>query len=494
VTTRSLRASFPARQLQVVYVDELQASLASASGGNPPSVARAEDLAYVVYTSGSTGRPKGVAVQHRQVLNRLAWMWSAYPWRAGEVACQKTAVSFVDALWEWLGALLRGVPTVVVSDAVVRDPEAFVRTLGRHGVSRLWVVPSLLRMLLDRFPDLQARLPRLRFWVSSGEALSRDTLARFERAMPDSILYNLYGLSEAWDVSWYEPAPEHDGLPRVPIGRPLPNVETYVLDAYLEPVPIGVPGELYVGGVGLACGYVNRPELTAERFLAHPFRHAPGARLYRTGDLARYLADGNLDYLGRADQQVKIRGARVELGEVEAALARYPGIRDTVVIADEDAAGQARLVAYLVAAQSRASAGELRRFLKKSLPDAMVPGSFVWLDALPLTPSGKIDRGALPEPDAAPATLEDEFAGPRTPTERAVAEIWAKVLDLERVARDDNFLEVGGHSLVAAQVMAQLRQRFGVRLPVRLLFEHPALSDFASAVDAAVGDRVEANA
>jgi amino acid adenylation domain-containing protein len=317
-----------------------------------------EQLAYVIYTSGSTGKPKGVAVEHRQLLNRLAWMWETYPFIANEVGCQKTALNFVDSLWELLGPLLQGIPTVIIPEDVVGDPYALVETMALHRVSRIWVVPSLLSVLLDTYPDLQRRLPALTFWVSSGEALSAELLSRFRRAMPESVLFNLYGTSEVWDATWYDPRSIEGRLPRVPIGKPIRNVTTYVLDAQLRPVPIGVPGELHVGGVGLARGYLNRPELTREKFVPDPFSSDPESRLYKTGDLARYRPDGNLEHLGRIDQQVKIRGVRVEPGEVESVLLGHPFVGKAAVVASKDTGNDATLVGYVTARSSVLEAPE----------------------------------------------------------------------------------------------------------------------------------------
>jgi acyl carrier protein len=266
-----------------------------------------------------------------------------------------------------------------------------------------------------------------------------------------------------------------------PIGRPLPNTRAYVVDAHLNAVPIGVPGELLVGGVQLARGYWNRPELTAEKFIADPFR--PGERLYRTGDLVRYLADGNIEFLGRIDEQVKIRGFRIELGEIESALSQHPAIREAVVLAREDSPGDKRLVAYLVAKGEAPSASELKEFLARQLPHHMVPSAFVVLQALPLTPNGKVDRRALPAPDGA-AYTSPGYEAPLGEVESALAQIWAEVLMLERVGRHDNFFELGGHSLLAMQVVVRVRQALSVELPMRDLFATPILADLGSRIEA----------
>src|SRR5262249_37097693 len=285
-------------------------------------------------------------------LNALAWMWQAYAFTTQEVCCLKTSMSFVDATHELLGPLLHGVPTVLIPDEVVQDPLRFVALLATRAVTRLRLVPSLLCLLLDTYPDLQHRLPNLKLWFVSGETLAPDLCQRFLEGMLHSRLVNLYGASEdAADVTWYEANLQRHVPVCVPIGRPIANTQVYVLDRHPQPLPIGVPGKLYVGGAGLAHGYLYRHDLTAATFLPHPFSPEPGARLYKTGDLARYLPDGNLEFLGRVDHQVKMRGYRIELREIETALERHPAMRQAVVLAREDAPGDTRLVAYVVAGQ-----------------------------------------------------------------------------------------------------------------------------------------------
>ncbi|HSH77597.1 MAG TPA: AMP-binding protein, partial [Herpetosiphonaceae bacterium] len=439
-----------------------------------------DSLAYIIYTSGSTGQPKGAAVEHRQILNRLWWMWQAYPFAPDEVSCQKTALSFVDSLWELLGPLLQGIPTVILPDRTVRDLHLLVQSLGEHRVSRLWLVPSLLRVLLDSFPDLQRRLPALKMWVSSGEMLPGELLQRFQQVMPDSTLYNLYGTSETWDVTWFAPPSAAPGTSRVPIGRPIANMQTYILDQQLEPVPIGVPGELYIGGLGLGRGYVNRPELTMERFIRHPLLNSARSPLYRSGDLARYLPDGNIEYLGRTDGQIKLRGFRIEPGEIEAALARYPDLRQAVVVAHDDEEAGARLVAYVVPKQPPGPAAhELRVFLRGRLPEHMIPTAFVSLDTLPLGVSGKVDRRALRTPDPAGTEVEAAFAAPRDDLELQLALMWEQLLGRKHIGVRDNFFELGGHSLLAVRLFAQIHERLGRRLPLATLFEAPTIEELA---------------
>ena len=321
---------------------------AGEDGANLGVAIAPENLAYVIYTSGSTGRPKGVLAMHRGAVNRFAWMWEAYPFEAGEVCCARTSLSFVDSVWEIFGPLLGGIRTVIIPEEKLRDVAQLVATLAQNGVTRLVLVPSLLVAMLDSFDDLGARLRALKYWITSGEALSAELARRFRERIPHGILINLYGSSEvAGDVTCFDlgkATPTHG----IPIGRPIANTQTYIVDRDLRPVPVGVPGELLVGGEGLSRGYHNLPELTAEKFIANPFDSRAAARLYRTGDLARYLPDSQIEFLGRRDRQVKIRGFRIELGEIEAVLSRHPSVKNAIVMAREDGTGGPRLVAYIV--------------------------------------------------------------------------------------------------------------------------------------------------
>ncbi len=438
--------------------------------------------AYIVYTSGSTGAPKGALIPHRQILNRLNWMWAAYPQQPGDVGSVKSALSFVDSLWELLGYLLQGTPAAIISDDAMRDPHALVEALARAGVTQVWLVPSLLRVLLDTVPDLAARLPRLLFWVSTGEVLPRDLDLAFHRALPHATLYNLYGTSEVWDATWYDPAQasatDHLGE-RVPIGRPIGNVRAYVLDAQGQPSPIGVPGELYIGGGGLSDGYVNRPELTAERFLPDPYMPTPGARMYRTGDLARWLPDGNIELVGRADHQVKIRGWRVEPGEIEALLRRQETIKDAVVTADGEDATR-RLIAYVVPqAGSQVDLRATRDALARALPLVLIPGHIIVLDAFPTTPSGKINRKALPPPEVRDGEPGAASAAPVGATETRLVRLWAEMLKLDTVGIHDDFFALGGHSLLGVRLFARIEEEFGRRLPLSLIFSAPTIAQLA---------------
>jgi acyl carrier protein len=400
-------------------------------------------------------------------------------------------MSFTDSIQELLGPLLMGIPTVLIPDAVLQNLPRFAQTLAMHRVTRLILVPSLLRELLDTYGDLQDRLPTLTLCFTGGEALSSELWQRFREQLPHCRLVNLYGMSEASaDTTWYDTSIEPPSLAAVLIGRPLANTQVYVLDPHLQPVAIGVPGELYVGGASLTRGYLNRPDLTAERFIPHPFSHEPGARLYKTGDLVCYRPDGNLEYLGRLDHQLKLRGIRIELREIEAALAQHPAVREAAVIAREDVPGELQIVAYVVPVQEPGPAiRELRRFLEKQLPMAMVPTIFVMLATLPLTSSGKVDRRALAISDSVMPAPDDLYVAPQTPIEEQVAAIWCDVLGLERVGMHDNFFELGGHSLLAMQLLWRIRDATCVEVSLVSFFEMPTVAGMVAIVETA--DRTE---
>lgn len=484
VTSSQLAHLFPEDPARrTVRLDHDRHHIAQGPATDPGARPGARQLASITYTSGSTGRPKGVAVEHRQILNRLSWMWESYSFDPGEVGAQVMATSFVDSLWELLGPLLCGVPTVIVPIEQARSLTGLVDTLAAAGATRLWLVPSHLRALLDTHPDLRHRLPRLRFWVSTGESLPLDLYDRFQALMPHATLYNLYGTSEVWDATWYDP--RCDGAPRwrVPVGRPIRNVQAYVLDRWRQPVPPGVAGELYVGGQGLARGYLGLPDLTTEVFVPHPFDEAPAARLYRTGDRARHLPDGSLELLGRRDDQLSLRGFRIEPGEVEDHLRAHPAVRDAAVAAETTPAGDLRLVAYVVARVAPgAGRAELRAHLAERLPPYSVPNAFVHLDSLPLTPSGKVDYRRLPAGPAGRWSAEASYAAPRTAVEAVVADLWRDVLHEPHIGIHDDFFAGGGHSLLAARIVSELQRLFRVDLPLRRLFETPTVAGLVAAL------------
>jgi amino acid adenylation domain-containing protein len=474
LTVQRLRDRVARSASEIICVDTAWDTVATVNAGNPDSGVGSDDLAYVIYTSGSTGTPKGVLAPHRACVNRFSWMWNRWPFTPADVCCQKTALSFVDSVWEIFGPLLQGVRNVIIPDEVREDPSGLVDTLAANRITRIVLVPSLLRLLLDSVPDIGRRLPDLKFWVTSGEAITPELARRFAQALLGATFVNLYGSSEvAADVTSYV-IRDSEPLDRIPIGRPIANTRIYILDRDSNPVPIGAAGEIHVGGHAVARGYLHDPELTSKKFVLDPFGRDPEARLYATGDHGRFLPDGNIELLGRVDDQVKIRGVRIELGEIEAALSAHPSIT-AAVIRVVGAGGDERLIGYVVPRDGALSSSDLRRFVREKLPDYMVPSSFVLLDALPMTPNGKVDRLALPPPDPR-AESEREYIPARTPTEKALAEIMAEVLGLDRVGVHDNFFELGGHSLLGIRVIARVRKIFRVELPLRRLFEEPTIA------------------
>ncbi|MEY9827946.1 amino acid adenylation domain-containing protein [Bradyrhizobium japonicum] len=441
-------------------------------------------LAYVIYTSGSTGTPKGVQNEHRAIINRLIWMQKAYALNAADVVLQKTPFGFDVSAWEFFWTLLEGATLVLALPGAHKDPDALVNLMISQRITTAHFIPSMLVSFMDtNGVDRCTSLQRL---VCSGEALSASLMQKVRRVLPWTGLHNLYGPTEAAiDVTAWNCPADFDGAV-VPIGRPIANTRIYLLDARGELVPFGAVGELYIGGAGVARGYLNRPELTAERFIASPF--VDGDRLYRTGDLARYLPDGNLEFLGRNDDQVKIRGFRIEPGEIAARLCEHEWVREAVVVARQNRAGDKHLIAYVAGAPEAGSdegdggglAGALRAHLSTRLPDYMVPAAFVPIAALPLTVNGKLDRKALPAP-ADEAYALAAYEAPRGEVETMLAGIWAELLGLERVGRHDNFFELGGHSLLAVQLISQALNR-GLILGAADLFQAPVLKLLASKV------------
>ena len=445
----------------------------------------AESCMYVIYTSGSTGRPKGVEGTHRASMNRFSWMWEGYPFLDGETCCQKTFLGFVDSIWEIFGPLLRGVPSVILPDEAIVDPDRLVQLLSKYEVTRIVLVPSLLRVILEGVEDIQNRLPKLRLWTCSGEVLPTYLVNRFSLALPKATLLNVYGSSEvAADVTCHEITTGDSNRP-VPIGRPITNAQLFILDRHMNQVPVGVPGEIHVGGDCVALGYLRNPELTSERFIAHHFEWGSSARLFKTGDFGRYLPNGEVEYLGRTDNQVKIRGIRVEPGEIEAVLASQPMVRDAVAVL-VDRSGQQRLTAYLeVRSGFHPDVDELRRFMRSRLPAYMVPSDYLIVDAFPLLPSGKIDRKTLAIQTSARPIGDRGYVAPQTPTQERLAAIWRTLLKVEEIGITDNFFELGGHSLMVMQVVARIRRELEVEVPIRILFEDPTIRGLAKEVEEA---------
>jgi amino acid adenylation domain-containing protein len=434
-------------------------------------------LAYAIYTSGSTGHPKGAMVHHAGIRNRLLWMQQAYGLGPGDTVLQKTPYSFDVSVWEFFWPLLAGARVAFARPGEHRDPAALAARIAAEGATVLHFVPSMLQVFLDE-PGI-ARCRTLRRVVASGEALAPELVRRFHERLPGVALENLYGPTEASVDVTFQPCPPEGAARAVPIGRPIANTRIHLMDRGGRPVPVGVAGELWIGGVNVGRGYLGRPELTAERFVPDPLGDRSD-RLYRTGDLARHRPDGAIEYLGRIDHQVKLRGVRIELGEVETVLLRHPEIREAAVAVRETGAVR-RLVGY-VAPAAAARHDELRRFLLEHLPEAMVPARFVGLDALPLSPNGKLDRKALPAPDPASARGEVAFRPPESAVEVALAQAWSEALDVPRVGLLDNFFALGGDSILSIRVLARARD-LGLPMTLQQIFRHQTLGELARAVD-----------
>jgi amino acid adenylation domain-containing protein len=486
VTEERLAHRLPQKDLSLVRLDRDWPTIGLGRDRNPERDVSPANLAYVLYTSGSTGTPKGVLGTHGGVLNALQWMWRTFPFDQNEVCCHRTSISFGDSIQELFGPLLRGIPVILLDRERIVDPFRMVEALARHPVTRIVLVPSLLRLLLDSVGDLAGRLPQLKLWISSGEALSQDLARRFRECLPDRRLINIYGASEMSDiVTWCEVDDFGADRKNPPIGRPIANMEIHLLDDSLRPVPVGVPGELCVAGLGLARGYLNRPELDREKFVAYPFSSRRYPRLYRTGDIARFLEDGSIEYLGRRDDQVQIRGCRVELKEVEAALRSHPAVKQAVVVARPEEHEDLRLTAYVLPEDASVlTVNELHRFVRGALPDYMLPSRYSFVDTLPLTSSGKIDRPALAAAGEGVPVSPSEVGAPRSVAEDLLVGIWIQVLKLEHIGVADNFFELGGHSLLAGQLLARVRRVFRVALPLRALFDSPTVAELASQIEA----------
>ncbi|HTG43499.1 MAG TPA: amino acid adenylation domain-containing protein, partial [Verrucomicrobiae bacterium] len=460
-----------------ICLDEQSEAIRAQPRQLPPSGVTPESIAYVIYTSGSTGQPKGVPVPHRGI-TRLVCHTDYVEITPSDHIAQASNASFDAATFEIWGALLNGACVVGMSKETALSPQDFAEALRDEEISILFLTTALFNQLAREVPGVFSSLKTVLF---GGEAVDPKWVQAVLACDPPQRLLHVYGPTENTTFSTWHPVAElseDDGT--VPIGKPIANSEAYILDAHLQPVPIGVTGELYVGGDGLALGYWNRPELTAEKFISHPFRANSAARLYRTGDAARFDESGNVEFMGRLDQQVKLRGFRIELGEIEALLARHPAVGIGLVMLREDVPGDKRLVAYLVPKGPAPDPAELRNHLKSQLPDYMVPSAFVFLEAFPLTPNEKVDRKALPVPEQNRPALNKSFVAPRDAVEQQLAKIWEKVLGVQPIGVADNFFDLGGHSLLAVKVFSQIEKNLGKKLPLATLFRAPTIEQIAS--------------
>ncbi|WP_323145155.1 non-ribosomal peptide synthetase, partial [Massilia phyllosphaerae] len=478
-TSMTGEAALPVLELDVpaLFADQAEHNPDPASLG-----LHASRLAYIIYTSGSTGQPKGVMVEHRNVLNLILAHIALTKVSSRDRVLQFASMNFDSSVEEIFASMAVGAVLVLRPSHVVTPDRDFIQFALEHRITVL-DLPTAFWHEWVQTRESRDLLPDLRLTIVGGEKAELRHLQSWfaDRHRHNSQWLNAYGPTETTACASYfcTGYGRFSSTIEIPIGRPIANAQMYILDRRLQPVPLGVAGEIYIGGAGVARGYLNRPDLTAERFIPDPFSPAAGARMYRTGDLGRYLADGNIEYLGRNDFQVKIRGFRIELGEIEARLAACDGVREAIVIAREDQPGDKRLVAYVVPQPGREiSTAILRAELATTLADYMLPGAFVSLDTLPLTPNGKLDRNALPAPDQA-AIVVRAYEAPQGPTEQAIAEIWQDLLGIEWIGRHDHFFELGGHSLLAAQVVSRVNKAFEIEIPVIALFKNPIFVNFS---------------
>ncbi|MGZ4122977.1 MAG: non-ribosomal peptide synthetase, partial [Tumebacillaceae bacterium] len=481
VAHKHLLGNLPTHEAEVVLLDAEDAAFAHESAENAEIDVTGEHVAYVMYTSGSTGTPKGVVIPQHGVV-RLVKETDYIEFGACHVFLQFAPISFDAATLEIWGALLNGAK-LVIAPAGKLSLQELGDVLLRHRVTTLWLTAGLFHQMVEGHFEYFKHVRQL---LAGGDVLSPVHVKKVLQQLPGCVVVNGYGPTESTTFATCHRMTDvsHVGA-TVSIGRPIANTQVYVLDAGLQPLPIGVPGELYIAGDGLALGYLNQPELTEERFVHNPFAGDAEAQMYKTGDLVRYLPDGTLEFLGRIDGQVKIRGFRIEPGEIEAALELHAAVREAVVIAREDVPGDKRLVAYAVLHEAgTASVSDIRHFLKDKLPEHLLPSNVVLLDQFPLTPNGKVDRRALPAPDAS-LQVESEYVAPRTETEQQLAEIWQEVLGASQVGIYDNFFELGGHSLMATQLLSRMRNTFEVELPLRILFEAPTVAELAVQIEQA---------
>ncbi len=476
---------------ELVCIDAAQPQADEADQQNPSPLATPDNLAYIIYTSGSTGSPKGVLVNHRGVVSYFSWFGIVFELGTNSVVLQLASFAFDLSIRDLICPVTLGAHIVMVSDTEVQDPFHLVRKMEEHGVTAFGSTPSFLSSIIDAVDRTGGNYRSLCRIFSGGEALPATLAQRILGTFNGHVrLSNEYGPTECTMTSaHHEVAEIQSDRPIVMLGRPLANVRMYVLDTHLNVLPIGIPGEIHIGGIGLARGYLNRPELTQEKFIPNPF--TPGERLYKTGDLGRWLPTGDLEFLGRLDRQTKIRGFRIELGEIEAALMELPEVRRATVEVFEPTPGDRRIAAYIIpATDDLPSPDALQAKLRVRLPDYMIPNAFILLDRFPLTPRGKIDRPALPDPTYSNIDRAEEFVAPQTPAEKLIAHIWSDVLKVDRVGVNDDFFALGGHSLAAVQVVIRIRDETNAELPVRAAFEFPTVSELATYLEGVLGETV----
>jgi amino acid adenylation domain-containing protein len=497
LTEESMRPAIPRCAAQVVCVDTERDAIASEIVQNPVTNVNGDNLVYVIYTSGSTGQPKGALITHRNVVRLFQATWPWYQFDEHDVWTMFHSYAFDFSVWEMWGALIHGGRLIVVPYMVSRSPREFYELLHRERVTILNQTPSSFQELMKADEAAGgAHELALRYVIFGGEELQMSSLrAWFERhGDQHPRLVNMYGITETTVHVSYRPLSMADTAAGSVIGRPIPDLEIYLLDAELHPVPPGASGEIFVGGAGVGRGYLQRPELTKQRFVDNPFNGNPVSKLYRSGDLARWLPDGDLEYLGRIDNQVKIRGYRVELNEIVAALNTHPAVQASAVVARKDETANLRLLAYVVISQDKVppAADELRDLLSARLPDYMVPAVFLQLQSLPLTPNGKLDFNALPAPDDNNMLPNENYVSPCTVLEEKLLLLVADLLGVDRVGMNDNFFLIGGHSLFGTRLIARIRDSFGVDLPLRSIFESPTPAQLAQQIETLVATKVEA--
>jgi amino acid adenylation domain-containing protein len=481
LTQSHLIATLPKHNAQLVCLDR-ESEVVTPSPPLPLSPSP-HHLAYVIYTSGSTGTPKGVGISHRSLVNHCQTVGLEYEIAGSDRLLQFASLSFDVAAEEIFPCLVRGATLVLRSDRMLHSIPEFLQQCGDRGITVLNLPTAFWHQLMAEVSASNLKLPpTVRLVIIGSEQAASKYLEIWQQQVdPQVRLVNCYGVTETTisAIACDLPAGEITGG-ELPIGKPMANVETYVLDSYLQPVPIGVPGEIYIGGAGLARGYLDRPEQTALAFIPHPYSAIPGARLYKTGDLGRYRLDGNLEFLGRIDRQVKVRGFRIELGEIETVLRQHPEVKEAVVIDREDIPGDKRLVAYVVPNLGYRSTSQLREYLQERLLEHMLPSWIIMLASLPLNPNGKVDRQKLPAPERSHQDARETYVAPQNQIEKTIASIWQEALQLEKVGINDNFFDLGGHSLLALQVQSKLQTALNAKLSITDIFKYPNISSLAN--------------